>query len=366
MDSLSRLTIVIPSYCRPQYLRRQLDFWAGSDVSVLVIDGSPTALSDDIVVPKNVSYVHDPAPFTVRMSNCVHRINTEFVAVLGDDDFFSPSGLRDCITRLDAEKGLVGCVGRSVRFFYQDGMILAEQRDPDSTEFPSTVVTGIDRLMSMYHPGKIGALFYGVYRTTAWSDVVRATYSRSFATGYIYDTVIRTLVTYRGPVGIVESVVWFCSSENPPVKGAPGMDRHVGFLDWLRLPENATEVRECEALMIDDLVRCGADSREDVSRAVRFVMDELRQRYEIKEARQDSLKVRTRRVLMRRAPRWLKRLIKRLIPSSMGQVVDWTVVELDDLTWRLGQRGITVDRVDVAKIASAVRRSHEVKISRGN
>lgn len=69
MDSLSRLTIVIPSYCRPQYLRRQLDFWAGSDVSVLVIDGSPTALSDDIVVPKNVSYVHDPAPFTVRMSN---------------------------------------------------------------------------------------------------------------------------------------------------------------------------------------------------------------------------------------------------------------------------------------------------------
>jgi hypothetical protein len=118
--------------------------------------------------------------------------------------------------------------------------------------------------------------------------------------------------------------------------------------------------------MIDDLVRCGADSREDVSRAVRFVMDELRQRYEIKEARQDSLKVRSRRVLMRRAPRWLKRLIKRLIPSSMGQVVDWTVVELDDLTWRLGQRGIAVDRVDVAKIASAVRRSHEVKISRGN
>ncbi|MFO0007669.1 MAG: hypothetical protein ACK559_41800, partial [bacterium] len=78
------------------------------------------------------------------------------------------------------------------------------------------------------------------------------------------------------------------------------------------------------------------------------------------EARQDSLKVRSRRVLMRRAPRWLKRLIKRLIPSSMGQVVDWTVVELDDLTWRLGQRGIAVDRVDVAKIASAVRRSHEV------
>ena len=298
--------------------------------------------------------------------NCVHRISTEFVAVLGDDDFFSPSGLRDCITRLDAEKGLVGCVGRSVRFFYQDGRILAEQRDPDSTEFPSTVVTGIDRLMSMYHPGKIGALFYGVYRTTAWSDIVRATYSRSFATGYIYDTVIRTLVTYRGPVGIVESVVWFCSSENPPVKDAPGMDRHVGFLDWLRLHENATEVRECEALMIDDLVQCGSDSHEDVSRAVRFVLDELRRRYEIKEARHDSLAVRVRRVLMRRAPRWLKQLIKRLVPSSMGQVVDWTVVELDELTVRLGQKGITVDRNDVDKIALAVRRSHEVKISREN
>ena len=134
----------------------------------------------------------------------------------------------------------------------------------------------------------------------------------------------------------------------------------------LRLPENATEVRECEALMIDDLVQCGSDSHEDVSRAVRFVLDELRRRYEIKEARHDSLAVRVRRVLMRRAPRWLKRLIKRLIPSSMGQVVDWTVVELGELTGRLGQKGITVDRNDVDKIASAVRRSHEVEISRGN
>lgn len=364
MDELNRLTVVIPSFGRHDYLLRQISFWSNSAARVVIIDGSPDQLALGTQLPSNIEYVHDPSPFAIRMLNSVRCVKTDFVAVLGDDDFFSPRGLQQCITRLNSDPDVVGCIGRSVRFFFQDGKVLAEQRDPESTEFPSSVHTGLDRLYATYHSGKIGALFYGVYRSEPWSQVVRTTYSTTFATGYIYDTIIRVLMTYRGSVGIVDSLVWYCSSENPPVKTGPGMDRKVGFLDWLRLPEHQAEVHSCEQLMVDDLARLGSDSTEELLLAVRYVMAELQRRYEAKEVRYGSALMRTRRLLIRRAPRMAKRLVKRFVPRMARNIVDWTVTDLTDVLDSLSDRGIEVDRIDATRISVAVEEFHLGSVSR--
>lgn len=366
MDGLRRLTVVIPSYGRHDYLRRQIEFWRSSDAHVVIVDGSPFRLPEECQLPSNIEYVHDPSPFAVRMTRSVGYVNSPYVAVLGDDDFFSPSGLRRCIHRLETDPGIVGCVGRSVRFFFQDGKVLAEQRDPESSEFPFHVISGLDRLNETYHSGKIGALFYGIYRNEHWSSVVRTAYSMTFATGYIYDTIIRVLMTYRGSVGVVDSLVWYCSSENPPVKTAPGMDRKAGFLDWLRLPEHQDEVRRCEQLMVDDLARLGVDSSQDLLVAVRQVMAELRRRYEVKEIRNESMAMKVRQLLIRTAPRTVKRLVKRFVPRSARKIVDWTVSDLDDLFDSLRAKGIDVDRDDAAKIIRAVEEFHGGGANRGS
>lgn len=358
-DALERLTVVIPTYGRPDFVRRQVGFWAGSPVRLVIVDGSPNELRvRGLISPSNVTYIHMDGDFHSRMLHLSEEVSSEFVAVLGDDDFFSPEGLRSCVTRLDEEPVLIGCVGRSIRFFFQDGRVLAEQRDPESSEFPESVKSGLERLRSTYHSGKIGAVFYGVYRTPLWKDVVRSAYSVRFKTGYIHDLIIRTLLTYRGPIGIQNILTWYCSSENPPITSASGINRSVGLLDWLTSTESASEVARCQLLMVDELKRLGIDSRDEIERAVNFVLDELRRRYEKKAHIRQRWTSRLKSRLIARSPRAVKRLGKRLMPNALRKSLDWTVIEFDKLVEGLIRAGITVNTQDSQKIMRAVRETH--------
>jgi len=359
LDALSQLTIVIPTYGRPVYVRRQVEFWKDLPVQVVIADGGTDKSELGQVTGKaSFTYLNSHESFYSRMLDVVSHINTEYVAVLGDDDFFSPDGLRRCIKRLDRDTSIVGCVGRSVRFFYQAGRILAEQRDPESSEFPTDVVTGLQRLHSMYHPGKIGALFYGVYRSEPWKEVVSATYSSRFATGYIYDTIIRTLLTYRGPIGIEESLTWYCSSENPPIKSAPGMERRVDLLEWLTMPEFEVERISCRTLLAKNLSAIGNDDLREIEPAIDFVLAELRRRYELKAQIGLSMAARARRVVLRFAPLWMKRLGKRIMPRALGRQLDWNVREISQLVTQLRSGGIDVNDQDLEQISLLVRATH--------
>ena len=332
-------------------------------MKLVIADGSPDELTiREVDFPSNVKYIKTDGDFHSRMLRLSEEVSTDFVAVLGDDDFFSPDGLSSCISRLDDDPALVGCVGRSIRFFFQDGRVLAEQRDPESTEFPDFVKSGLERLHSTYHPGKIGALFYGVYRSRSWKDVVSATYSVRFKTGYIYDTIIRSLITYRGPIGLENVLTWYCSSENPPIKTAPGMDRSVGFVDWLTSADNTSEVVRCRELMVNNLASLGIDSHDEIDQAVLFVMEELRRRYERKAVVRKSWRKWLLARIVSVSPKSLKRLGKRFMPNAFRRSFDWTVIDLDSLVFSLTESGIRISSRDVKKITDAIRATHEATI----
>lgn len=359
MNELSQLTIVVPTYGRPDYVRRQIEFWDGMQVRLVIADGSPQGVDLSVVpIPKNVTYIHADGDFHTRMLRLAQEVSTDFVAVLGDDDFFSPDGLRRCIGRLNTDTDLVGCVGRSIRFFFQDGRVLAEQRDPESSEFPESVKSGLDRLYATYHPGKIGAMFYGVYRSGPWKEVVETTYSQRFQTGYIYDTIIRSLMTYRGPIGVEDALTWFCSSENPPIKTAPGMNRNVGFVEWLSSQETVDEVNRCISLIVDNLESLNIDVRPDLEFAVEFVFGELRNRYQAKAARNEHWQSRLKRILIAISPQIIRKVGKRLMPDSFRKTFDWTVVDFDAVVQELQSKGVSVSSQDSQRMMNLVHASH--------
>ena len=359
MDVLGRLTIIIPTTDRPKFVKRQIQYWSDLPAKVVIIDGSAEAREyQEDELPAHISYVHTATNFQSRMLASIDQIGTEFVAVLGDDDFFSPAGLRACIARLDADSSIIGCVGRSIRFTFQDGRVLAEQRDPQSTEFPSSVVTGIERLYATYHPGKIGALLYGVYRVEPWRDVVQTTYSVSYRTAYIYDTIIRVLLTYRSAVGLAETVTWYCSAENPPIMVASGWNRLIGGVEWLTSAEYISEVSDCKSRIVDDLVSLGNDQRQEIERAVEFVVNELVRRYAEKAVIKTKWTTRIRHAVVRLSPRFIRKLGKRTLPQRFRKSFDWTLVEFDRLLADLMSAEIAVDVTDAQKIVDHVRQTH--------
>ena len=112
MDGLEKLSIVIPTYGRQEFVKRQIEYWSGSTATVFIMDGSPQALlreySEEFA--SNIRYIHSHSDFFSRMQQATNLIETPYVALLGDDDLFAKSGLRECIAHLERNIQIFGAV----------------------------------------------------------------------------------------------------------------------------------------------------------------------------------------------------------------------------------------------------------------
>lgn len=126
-DNLKRLTVVIPSYGRREFLKRQISYWNGSLVQVLILDGSDVS-AYDLQFPQNFRYVHSREGFLQRLLSATEMVDTEFVALLPDDEFFLESGLVDAIDYMDSNDQAIGCVGRCLYFFVDQGRFCCHMR----------------------------------------------------------------------------------------------------------------------------------------------------------------------------------------------------------------------------------------------
>ena len=109
------LTIVIPTYNRPRYLRRALGYWEQTGYSVVVADGSQTAYSG--AIPANAKYFHDAKmSLARRWASAMLLVNTPYVALCGEDDFLSLSGIANCVEFLRKNLDYVSAQGHSIEF----------------------------------------------------------------------------------------------------------------------------------------------------------------------------------------------------------------------------------------------------------
>ena len=58
LDNLSELTIVIPSYEREDYLKRQILFWSNYTAKIVILDGSKKSLSKDSILENKTNYLN--------------------------------------------------------------------------------------------------------------------------------------------------------------------------------------------------------------------------------------------------------------------------------------------------------------------
>ena len=358
MSRLGDLTIVIPSFGRQDFLARQVSYWSSSEVNLLILDGSESAMQLGSLSPR-VNYVHMPADFFQRMMRAAECVTTQYVALLGDDDLYLPAGLEACVDHLDRERRDVGAVGRAMYFFEQYGRVFVSEKNPESSNYQPAVVTGLDRLRDYYHPGKIGAIAYGVFRSPQWKDAVRATYATRYSCGYVYDTFLRTTLTYAGNVSVIESVTWLCSGENPPIVDSSSFNRKLDLIDWLTDEKWAHERAHFTASLIDALVASGQDSREDLDRAVGEILRVLTDRYTEKLKVRTSAKVKIKQFVLRATPRVAKRFAKHVLPRKLKGSFGWQGSSVSAIAESLRERGIDSDPADLAVFELLVLEFHQ-------
>jgi glycosyltransferase domain-containing protein len=361
VDGLEKLSIVIPTFGRHDFVRRQIGYWSNSSATIHIMDGSPDPIGTKDLenLSTNIHYHHTNDDFFARMRVAAGLINTPFVAMLGDDDLFLTAGLQDSIRKLEAEPNLFGVVGRAVYFFFQRGKVLGNQTHSLSSNYPADVVDGIGRLNNLYHEGKIGGLAYGVYRSEGWRSAIRSTYGKTYSCAYVYDSFLRTMLTYLGEIKVSESLVWLCSGENPPIKNASSFNRKVDLIDWFDGVKYVEEVADYKVRLTAALFAEGKDSREAIESSVNYVVSTLESRYQVKAQQRTSMAKRIPVLVQRYVPQKIKDFGKDYLPLKLKKILDWQNFTLSEVLEQMKTRRIAYDNAEVGRVISLIKDFHK-------
>ena len=361
MDGLEKLSIVILTYGRHDFVRRQIDYWSNSPVTIHIVDGSPDPIRQKDLenLSTNIKYHHINDDYFARMRAAIELVETPYVAMLADDDFFLTAGLIESIRRLEADPKLFGVVGRAMYFFFQRGKVLGNQTHAQSGNYPDAINTGIARLNNLYHEGKVGGLAFGVYRSEGWRSAVRSTYAKTYSCAYVYDSFLRTMLTYLGEIKVSESLVWLCSGENPPIKNESSFNRKVDLIDWFNNIEYAEEVVDYKVRLTEALFAEGKDSREAIERSVNYVVSTFESRYQVKAQQRTSMAKRIPVLVQRYVPKTIKDFGKDYLPLKLKKILDWQNFTLSEVFEQMKTRGIVYDDVEVDRVIALIKDFHK-------
>jgi glycosyltransferase domain-containing protein len=112
LSNLNDLTIVIPTFDREPVVKRSIRYWETVGVRVLVLDGSDKPLFPDgplsaesmvsyFSFPRNLNEKSHSGSYFRRMNFACAQVNSEFVGLCADDDFYLKSGLEKAIQLFD-------------------------------------------------------------------------------------------------------------------------------------------------------------------------------------------------------------------------------------------------------------------------
>lgn len=175
MDSRNQLTLVIPTYNRPLFLMRLLNYYRkrATNITFLVLDSSKPEIAEEnalliSTIDRNFRYIGFPSSLQVakKLSSGLDLVETPYCAFCADDD----------LVFLDALMRAQGFLQENPDYVCADGIYLNfNQIGTDIHLVTEYASRGIDA----EHPGarifrlfqKYESMFYGVFRTPDLKEI---------------------------------------------------------------------------------------------------------------------------------------------------------------------------------------------------
>lgn len=164
--NIKDVTVIIPSYNRPEYALKCLKYWSNFKINVHFVDGSEKALNLEdvkkIISKSNVEYHHINILSEVdRIRKILPQINTRYAMLSSDDDLLLPNAISKCMNELNKDKNLISCYGQTISFYKVDNKIKFNLSDKRLKNFKNLSDNPVQRLnyhMSNYVPSIIYSL----------------------------------------------------------------------------------------------------------------------------------------------------------------------------------------------------------------
>lgn len=278
MSLLSKLTIIIPTYNRQNYAKRNMRYWSGSEVTLIVVDGSKTSIPSHSLkeFSLNVQYYHLDASSYERFIFGIRLIKTDYAMFCGDDEFMMKSGLIACLEFLEKNSDYSVCIGRCIGFLPQKNRIrLYPVKEHHKKHNVNQDEKGdrIDYHMRNYMVTTI----YGVHRVESFKYCFETTSLEVFTCAYIQETLIELLAVAFGKSKVLPNVTWMRSAENRPIQ-TNSWNRNYYISDWYTDPKMKEERVRLRVFIKTTLKQiCSCDEFDKVfSIAVRSLDERIR------------------------------------------------------------------------------------------
>ena len=245
-DNLSRLTLVIPTYNRQEFALRNMRYWSDRGPIVRVLDGSAEPISPQLLAElgDNIIYKHDSSSYYQRLLGVLPDIDTEYVALMGDDEFYIPSAVSACIDELDQNEQLVACCGRCLAFNALGGQVIGMEEYPKLAGYALLQADPVERVcvhMNDYVP----SLIYAIARTSAWLIAFKGILHKEFGFFASGELQFEIALSFAGHSMVLPQLMWLRSrGETSPIRGTdPSLDESRQFSSFWHDPKT-TEERE--------------------------------------------------------------------------------------------------------------------------
>ena len=251
---LEKLTIVIFSYNRHKYLKWTIKYWSDYNVKLLVLDGSDIKLEDPCLNIKDIRYTHSPKDLYDRLLSSINYIDTEFMMLGSDDEFYLPSALSTCIEFLTKESSFSSCGGRAIGFHTYKKNIFGDIQYPKLKDLSLDGDSTSERIKSHFY-NYVPAHFYSVIRSSKWKLICKHTFKKEYNFYAAYELQVEFLVMVSGKSKIISELMWLRNQEVPSVEAG----RHASISEWW-FDKNFKEEKEeflygmkkaCDSLSVD-------------------------------------------------------------------------------------------------------------------
>lgn len=117
------LSIFVPTKNRYYYIGKLLDYYLSINFKgeLIILDSSDENIKVQIIEKISlireklkIQYYHSVGLPCALMKKFFNKVKTDYVVFSGDDDYFTPSGIKSCIDFLNNNNSYIGCTGKGI------------------------------------------------------------------------------------------------------------------------------------------------------------------------------------------------------------------------------------------------------------
>ena len=241
------ISIIIPTYNRPELIKKSLCYWSIYPISIIVLDGSQIASMNEqeLSLYENVQYYHLPISLQERLSFAASNLSTSYAALISDDEFLTYSSLLEASKILDADSEVAAVLGVTLGFDIWRNIFVCKLHYESSINLDISGKTPKERLNQRLAVGG-NSIYYPLVRVNVLKFAIDFISESTYSCPYITEYQMEAIFCAAGKVRVMPTLMWFRSFGVPMVT-TPQYDRKILLVDWMRDSNNHDDLEKLKA-----------------------------------------------------------------------------------------------------------------------